>query len=208
MNGCKVSCAAAPHKEVLADLPRREIDPRNMVDVFQRAYGFAAPSIVRYVGTKGLAPCVAIIAYNSEAKLGFLTHVDAAHCVPNAIELVRCTKADSLVLFGGLADSISYKIVGAIYNCLSDGNTYVRKIQEDLFRDIEDTGGKRPTRIALDSLTGEVFEPIRSTEPMFDSAYEMQYYMKRHTAPDKNALYYNGDAVAPAEAFLGLVRQC
>jgi len=50
-------------------------------EVFQQGFGFTSSNDEKpYIATFGLGPCIAIVGYNKEHKIGFIYHIDNKKC--------------------------------------------------------------------------------------------------------------------------------
>lgn len=152
----RLSRVISEQSGVCENLPTERLDHDRTVDVTQQGYALAHPSLAgaTTLQTFGLATCVALGALSSETKLGFLTHLDRAGSVPNALQLIR-------QYLGGLA-----KLV--IYGGRVADRSIIATIEDGIGKDMviigkktfnEKTSYEEFTAIALDTATGRFFIP-------------------------------------------------
>lgn len=61
--------------------PLKNTDYEKCAEVFQQGFGFTSNHDEKpYIATFGLGPCIAIVGYNKEHKIGFMYHIDNKKC--------------------------------------------------------------------------------------------------------------------------------
>ena len=72
---------------VMSDSPLLPLNYRNYekcAEVEQQGYGFTSVYDEKpFISTFGLGPCIAIVGYNAEHKIGFMYHIDNINCFKN-----------------------------------------------------------------------------------------------------------------------------
>ena len=65
-------------------IPLKYCNYEKCAEVEQQGYGFTSAYDEKpYISTFGLGPCIAIVGYNAEYKIGFMYHIDNMNCFHN-----------------------------------------------------------------------------------------------------------------------------
>ena len=138
-------------------------DYEKMAEIFQREFGISRRDDSKPVlATYSLGPCVAMVGWSPEHKVGFLTHYDRSTELPSSFEGLLYITSQQLE---GVASEFDVRIVGGQTDCVSSERIIdFLKARLNMGKDIrmrlieEETGGYPTNRsIALDTRTGEVF---------------------------------------------------
>lgn len=143
---------------VCSKIEIKELDEENTTVVGQKGYAIGHPSIPgsKILQTYGLADCVALIGYSPLTKKGFLSHIDRADSVAEALKLIRWNLGNeaNLIIYGGAGEDYgsggSRTILDAVYSCLGEGDLKIIG---------QETLGRESRSIALDTENGQIFIP-------------------------------------------------
>ncbi len=179
---------------VATDLRSIAIDSRETINVGQRAYAYGSPEIrrSRYLITENLISCVAVLAYNSSNRVGFLTHLDTDFSLENpiaAMQKIMEIGANEILVYGGDRSTINVAFVEGFLMTEGSG---IRVVGRDLLRGPFD----RSSRIGMDTATGAFFIP--------DTKAKVE---PEGIRIGNGPLLYAGWAAAPEKIFLEIARR-
>ncbi len=157
---------------VFTNVQYRSVDEEKTISIPQGFYSFGSPNVKGAVilATGGLGPCVAVVAYNSQTKIGMIAHIDEANKTKNVMDII----------YKGLGSDVKIAIIGGIVNgqsssfATSELGSYITEdvvnSSKDIISEIIKHGtncnivGKsilqsRIQSVALDTSIGEIFIP-------------------------------------------------
>jgi hypothetical protein len=119
------------------------------------------------VSTKGLADCMAIVGYEPNKQIGFITHLPAQDTIINGIDHLFNQFTSYIVYAGGSIESVKISLFGGLKNASENLLKSIQKStelfkmtiesQEYMLRNFNPTTKPPYSEISLDTRTGEIF---------------------------------------------------
>ena len=176
-------------KGVARRVKEREVDEDAIVHVRQGAYAFGSPFVPgsQILATANIHTCIIVMAYNPQAKVGYMGHLDYELLVPQAVASMQLIGAGRIVIFGG-DGAHSVPIIMELERRISDELPYARIVGKDILRGPY----RRSQTIAINTSNGMIFIPAAPVK-------------EGHVLRD--GLVYDGMHVANEHAFADIVAQ-
>lgn len=186
---------------ICEDLPREDIDESRTTVVGQKGYAFGHPNIhgSSILEIYGTGPCVGLFARNPKTGLCFTTHLDRSKSVIDAIQLIKREIGEEdaeLVIYGGHGEAGESKGIDNSRRILAD----IEEERGSMKVIGKETLGNKDRSLALDTITGRYFIPIK---PKIEDAHKAQLIGFRVTLDQSGALSNDGIPLNELYAAIG-----